>query len=262
MCSNGHFVAHIHVMVHEAFSFVTEDGGGRDADVGQGHLGVVARHVEGPPHELDLKPGEVGGNDEAADPLRVAGAPLVRAKTMSWVASWRPELKRLTPLITQSSPSRTARVSSHVASLSWSGSVSPKPRQCVPVMRPGRTPLSVPGFRIPTSYGPAEGCRRSTTRSGVHCGGAERLGGPPRAHGRGRSAPTAHLPYGEREHIRDVSLTRTPKTVAPWGSALADGGERSCPCRISTIQGSRIATFETSFKGPRPGGGRQTREPT
>ena len=36
-------------------------------------------------------------------------------------------LKRLRPLITQSPPSRTARVSSQVASLPWSGSVSPKP---------------------------------------------------------------------------------------------------------------------------------------
>ena len=42
-------------------------------------------------------------------PRASPGSPLVRAKTMSWVASWSPLLKRFSPSITQSSPSRTAR---------------------------------------------------------------------------------------------------------------------------------------------------------
>ena len=46
---------------------------GPDAHVGQGHLGVIRRHVEGPPEELDLEAGRVGGNKECADPFGVAG---------------------------------------------------------------------------------------------------------------------------------------------------------------------------------------------
>ena len=58
-------------------------------------------------------------------PSACPGSPEVRAKTRSWVARCTPVFKRLAPLITQPSPSRSARVSSQVASEPWSGSVSP-----------------------------------------------------------------------------------------------------------------------------------------
>ncbi len=57
---------------------------------------------------------------------------------MSWVARWRPVLKRFSPLITHSSPSRTAVVSSQVASEPWSGSVSPNAMRISPVIIPSR----------------------------------------------------------------------------------------------------------------------------
>ena len=52
------------------------------------------------------------------------------------MAACRPELKRLLPSMIQSSPSRTAAVSSQVASEPWSGSVRPKPIFTAPVIMP------------------------------------------------------------------------------------------------------------------------------
>ena len=62
------------------------------------------------------KPGEFVGTMKQVTPSAFPGSPAVRAKIRSWVAAWRPELNRLAPLITQSSPSRTPEVSSQVAS--------------------------------------------------------------------------------------------------------------------------------------------------
>ena len=85
---------------------------GADADVRQRDLGMVGRHVERPPEELDLETRRVGRDEKGADPLRVAGvAGLVRAKMMSWVAWCSPVFHRFIPLSTHSSPSRTAVVS-------------------------------------------------------------------------------------------------------------------------------------------------------
>ena len=61
------------------------------------------------------------------------GSPEVRAKTRSWVARCTPVFHRFEPLITQSSPSRPARVSSQVASLPCAGSVRPKAIDRLPV---------------------------------------------------------------------------------------------------------------------------------
>ena len=66
-------------------------------------------------------------------PVAWPASPDVRAKTRSWVARCTPVFQRLLPLITQSSPSRTARVSSQVASVPWSGSVRPKAIERSPV---------------------------------------------------------------------------------------------------------------------------------
>ncbi len=119
-------------------SIVPEHGVGSDADVGQRHLGVVGRHVERPPEELDLETGRIGRHEEGGDSLRVAaGSPLVRAKMMSWVAWCSPLFHRFIPLSTHSSPSRTAVVSRYVASLPWFGSVSPKASRRVPSRKPG-----------------------------------------------------------------------------------------------------------------------------
>jgi len=63
-----------------------------------------------------LNPGVSVGTTKHVMPSASPGAPDVRAKTMSWVAVSRPVLKRFWPLMTHSSPSRTAVVSSHVAS--------------------------------------------------------------------------------------------------------------------------------------------------
>ena len=54
------------------------------------------------------------------------GSPDVRAKTRSWVARCTPVLNRLAPLMTQPSPSATARVSSQVASEPWFGLGQPE----------------------------------------------------------------------------------------------------------------------------------------
>ena len=63
-----------------------------------------------------LKPGASVGTRNALMPTGEPGSPEVRAKMMSWVAWFSPELKRLCPLSTHSSPSATAVVSRKVAS--------------------------------------------------------------------------------------------------------------------------------------------------
>lgn len=71
-------------------------------------------------------------------PCARPSSPEVRAKIMSWVAACRPLLKRFWPLITHSSPSFTAFVSSHDASEPWFGSVRPKATRVLPVNMPSR----------------------------------------------------------------------------------------------------------------------------
>ena len=44
----------------------------RNPDVAQRDLGVIGRHVEGPPHELDVEPRRLDRDDETADPFGVA----------------------------------------------------------------------------------------------------------------------------------------------------------------------------------------------
>ena len=70
-------------------------------------------------------------------PFGLPGSPTVRAKMMSWVAWCSPLFQRFIPLITHSSPSRTAVVSMYVASLPWFGSVSPNASRRVPSRKPG-----------------------------------------------------------------------------------------------------------------------------
>ena len=57
------------------------------------------------------KPGASVGTRKALIPFGLPGSPDVRAKMMSWVAWCNPEFHRFIPLITHSSPSRTAVVS-------------------------------------------------------------------------------------------------------------------------------------------------------
>ena len=68
-------------------------------------------------------------------PAPLPGVPLVRAKMRSWGAVWTPVFQVFSPLITHSSPSRTARVSMNVASLPCSGSVMPNAKCRRPVAR-------------------------------------------------------------------------------------------------------------------------------
>ena len=89
-------------------------------------------------------------------PTGEPGSPDVRAKMMSWVAWCSPELKRLCPLSTHSSPSGTAVVSRNVASEPWFGSVSPKASRRVPSRKPGIHSAfcaSVPKSRIISTVG-------------------------------------------------------------------------------------------------------------
>ncbi|CAM5737346.1 hypothetical protein MAUB1S_01826 [Mycolicibacterium aubagnense] len=67
-------------------------------------------------------------------PTACPDSPDVRAKMRSWVARCTPVFQRLRPLMIQPSPSRTAVVSSQVASLPWSGSVSPNAMDRWPVI--------------------------------------------------------------------------------------------------------------------------------
>ena len=84
------------------------------------------------------KPAAFVGTMKQLMPSARPSSPEVRAKIMSCVAVCMPLLKRFLPLITQSSPSRTAFVSSHVASEPWFGSVSPKATRVLPVNMPSR----------------------------------------------------------------------------------------------------------------------------
>ena len=72
-----------------------------------------------------LNPSAATGVRNAVIPSASPGLPLVRAKMRSWDAAWMPVFQVFSPLITQSSPSRTAVVSMKVASLPWAGSVIP-----------------------------------------------------------------------------------------------------------------------------------------
>ena len=65
-------------------------------------------------------------------PAASPSSPLVRAKTKSWVALWTPVFHIFSPLMTHSSPSRSARVSIQVASEPWLGSVRPKAMPALP----------------------------------------------------------------------------------------------------------------------------------
>ena len=58
-------------------------------------------------------------------PCPSPASPLVRAKMRSYGAAWMPVFHVFSPLITHSSPSRTATVSMCVASEPWAGSVMP-----------------------------------------------------------------------------------------------------------------------------------------
>ena len=77
------------------------------------------------------KPELLVGTRNAVMPSPSPGSPLVRAMIMSWSAEWIPVFHVFSPLITHSSPSRTAVVSMWVASEPCSGSVMPnaKPRR-------------------------------------------------------------------------------------------------------------------------------------
>ena len=79
-----------------------------------------------------LKPGVLTGTRKPVMPWPLPGSPLVRAKTRSCEATWMPVFQVFSPLITQSSPSRTALVSMKVASLPWFGSVMPKAKRLLP----------------------------------------------------------------------------------------------------------------------------------
>ncbi len=81
------------------------------------------------------KPGESVGTRNAVMPSPSPGLPDVRAMIMSYCALWMPVFQVFSPLMTHSSPSRTAVVSMHVASEPWSGSVMPKAKPFLPSMR-------------------------------------------------------------------------------------------------------------------------------
>ena len=101
-------------------------------------------------------PGMSVGTRKALMPTGEPWSPDVRAKMMSWVAWCRPELNRLWPLRTHSSPSCTAVVSRNVASEPWFGSVSPNARRRVPSRKPGIHSAfcaSVPKSRIISTVG-------------------------------------------------------------------------------------------------------------
>jgi hypothetical protein len=81
-------------------------------------------------------PGASVGTMNAVMPLASPGWPEVRANTRLPCARATWLFQRFMPLMTQWSPSRTAVVSSQVASLPWPGSVSAKLRCWRPVMMP------------------------------------------------------------------------------------------------------------------------------
>src|ERR1700712_6149909 len=70
-----------------------------------------------------LKPSESVGVRNAVIPSPSPGLPDVRAMIMSYCALWMPVFHVFSPLITHSSPSRSAWGSLPVASEPWSGSV-------------------------------------------------------------------------------------------------------------------------------------------
>ena len=78
------------------------------------------------------KPGVSTGVRNAVMPSPSPALPLVRAKIRQCLARWMPVFHVFSPLMTHSSPSRTAVVSMHVASEPCSGSVMPKVKPPVP----------------------------------------------------------------------------------------------------------------------------------
>ncbi len=71
----------------------------------------------------------------AVIPSPSPGLPDVRAMIMSYCALWMPVFHVFSPLITHSSPSRSAWVSIHVASEPCCGSVIPKAKPLRPATR-------------------------------------------------------------------------------------------------------------------------------
>ena len=65
-------LVHEHVRHLQALPEASEDGGVGNPHVVERELGVLARHVERPPHELDPEPGRVSGHHEAGDPCRLS----------------------------------------------------------------------------------------------------------------------------------------------------------------------------------------------
>ncbi len=82
-----------------------------------------------------LKPTASTGTRNAVMPSPLPGVPLVRAKMRSWEAVCTPVFQVFSPLITQSPPSRAARVSMNVASLPCWGSVIPNANPRRPAAR-------------------------------------------------------------------------------------------------------------------------------
>jgi hypothetical protein len=95
-------------------------------------VGVVRRHVERPQVLEDLEARARRRHEEGGDAAAVAGRAEVRAKIRSCFALWMPVFHVFSPLMTQSSPSRTAVVSMWVASEPCFGSVMPKAKPPVP----------------------------------------------------------------------------------------------------------------------------------
>ncbi|SIA34356.1 Uncharacterised protein [Mycobacteroides abscessus subsp. abscessus] len=83
-----------------------------------------------------LKPGASAGTRKAVIPRPSPGSPEVRANIRSASATCTPVFQVFSPLITQSGPSLTARVSMYVASEPCSGSVMPNPNTLVPPASP------------------------------------------------------------------------------------------------------------------------------
>ena len=96
---------------------------------------MVGRHVERPQELDDLETGRSRRHQEGGDPSPSPASPLVRAKIMSYWALWMPVFHVFSPLITHSSPSRTAVVSMWVASEPCCGSVMPNAKPSRPSAR-------------------------------------------------------------------------------------------------------------------------------
>jgi hypothetical protein len=116
----------------QALALAAEDGAVRHAHVGERMCAWSVGMLNVHRYSSTSKPGALRGHQERGDAVAVAGLAAGAGHDHVVLRVWMPVFHVFSPLITHSSPSRTAVVSMWVASLPWFGSVMPNANPRVP----------------------------------------------------------------------------------------------------------------------------------